>query len=65
MFDPEFDPLLELEKNKYCIMELTHAVEAIVSAVNLQANMIKDQEELISVLRKKVYGLELKIKELE
>lgn len=64
MFESDFDPLLELEKNKYCILELTQAVEAIVSAINLQANLLNDQDTLIKSLQKKVFNLELKIQEL-
>ena len=57
MFDPEFDPYDQLEKCSNAIHDLTVAMQALIHANNLQAEVLSQQEEKIKKLNRSIIAL--------
>lgn len=48
MIDPDYDPYEDLENCKIAIHELGHAIEQLVKATNLQAEVVRKQEKQLN-----------------
>jgi len=61
MFDPNYDPYEDLENCKEAIQQLGRAFEALVEANNVQATVIKKNEQRMDVLTRRLEAIQRQI----